>query len=300
TGHDSDIPEWMDWDQDGTVDNLQDDTDTFDQNGDNVADWLQDDTADEWENNDETGWDWVGGGSGDSGGGDDGGSYDDDGGSNSQGPTIGQRKIVYNTTAKSVALKSRSSASTGYKSTQEKTPTIPQYNPNIQSFNKKTNKRTGETTIAVTQAGTVAGSNSGTVVLFSKNNRKTGKTPPSAWPPLPENLGGKKPKWNKEGYWEGKEGDLTWDSRSHGSGVDRGDGAQDGHWDDEKSDRRWRRDGTVLPITPDTSSYPFDIVYNEDGTLDIYPKGTMVGSTINPLNPSLPTFSPGYNFVFGW
>ena len=86
-------------------------------------------------------------------------------------------------------------------------------------------------------------------ISLSKSNRKPGKTPPSNWPPLPDNLGGKKPKWNPEGYWQGKEGDLTWDSRSHGAGVDRGDGAQDGHWDDEKSDRRWDRKGNPI-ISP--------------------------------------------------
>lgn len=89
-------------------------------------------------------------------------------------------------------------------------------------------------------------------VSLSKSNRKPGKTPPSSWPPLPDNLGGKKPKWNPDGYWEGKEGDLTWDSRSHGAGVNRGNGEQDGHWDDEKSDRRWDRQGTpiIAPTKP--------------------------------------------------
>lgn len=59
-------------------------------------------------------------------------------------------------------------------------------------------------------------------ILYS--NQKPGKTPPSKWPNLPDNLGGKKPKWNPEGYWEGKEGRITWDDHSHGSGIDRGNG----------------------------------------------------------------------------
>ena len=87
------------------------------------------------------------------------------------------------------------------------------------------------------------------------SNRKPGRTPPSKWPPLPENLGGKKPSWNPEGYWDGKYGGrYTWDNRSHGAGVDRGDGAQDGHWDDETSNNRWDRNGQPLEsITPYTS-----------------------------------------------
>ncbi len=46
--------------------------------------------------------------------------------------------------------------------------------------------------------------------------RKPGKTPPTLWPQLPSNLAGKKPKWNPEGYWEGANGDYTWDDRSSG------------------------------------------------------------------------------------
>ena len=49
-------------------------------------------------------------------------------------------------------------------------------------------------------------------------------------------------------------GRYTWDNRSHGAGVDRGDGAQDGHWDDETSNNRWDRNGQPLEsITPYTS-----------------------------------------------
>ena len=99
TGHDSDIPEWLDWDSDGQVDWGQDDSDTFDQDGDNVADWLQDDYSDEWEYNDGTGWDWVGGGSGSGGDwgygdGDDGG-YSGGGGSSYHEPTKAERKTAF-------------------------------------------------------------------------------------------------------------------------------------------------------------------------------------------------------------
>ncbi len=84
--------------------------------------------------------------------------------------------------------------------------------------------------------------------------RKPGKSPPGKWPDEgpPEEAVGKKPKWNPEGYWEGK-GDrkVTWDDRSHGTGVDRGKGKQDGHWDDESSNNRWDRYGNLLPGSPD-------------------------------------------------
>ena len=68
-----------------------------------------------------------------------------------------------------------------------------------------------------------------------------------------------KPKWNPEGYWQGSDGELTWDNRSHGAGVDHGDGAQDGHWDHGKSNKRWDRYGNPLkeqdsPI--DSFSFP--------------------------------------------
>ena len=95
-------------------------------------------------------------------------------------------------------------------------------------------------------------------VSLSRANRKKGKTPPSSWPPLPDNIGGKKPKWNPDGYWEGKEGNLTWDSHSHGAGVDRGNGPQDGHWDDEKSNRRWDREGNPL-ISPSAPKWEFNL-----------------------------------------
>nr|WP_232362564.1 hypothetical protein [Desulfogranum mediterraneum] len=82
--------------------------------------------------------------------------------------------------------------------------------------------------------------------------RKPGKTPPSKWPPPPPSVTGKKPRWNPNGYWEGKGGrKITWDDRSHGAGVDRGDGAQGGHWDDESSDNRWDEDGNPLPGSPE-------------------------------------------------
>ncbi len=81
--------------------------------------------------------------------------------------------------------------------------------------------------------------------------RKPGKTPPTRWPAPPKEVVGKKPKWNPEGYWEGKGKKATWDDQSHGAGVDRGDGPQGGHWDDECSDNRWDEDGNLLPGSPD-------------------------------------------------
>ncbi len=123
TGHDSDIPEWLDWDDDGQVDWDQDDSDTFDQDGDNVADWLQDDYSDEWEYNDGTGWDWVGGGSGGSGGsssdgdwgyGDDGG-YSGGGGSSYHEPTKAERKTAF------TGVAGRPAASVGLPKAKNKT-----------------------------------------------------------------------------------------------------------------------------------------------------------------------------------
>ena len=74
--------------------------------------------------------------------------------------------------------------------------------------------------------------------------RKPGRTPPGLWPPLPGNIGGKKPKWDSEGFYKGKGGGkFTWDDRSHGSGIDRGAGEQGGHWDDENSDNRYDENG---------------------------------------------------------
>lgn len=82
--------------------------------------------------------------------------------------------------------------------------------------------------------------------------RKPGKTPPVRWPSLPENIGGKKPGWNPDGYWECPRGRrVTWDDRSHGAGVDRGQGPQGGHWDDESSDNRWDEKGNLLPGSED-------------------------------------------------
>ena len=78
--------------------------------------------------------------------------------------------------------------------------------------------------------------------------RKRGKNPPKLWPTPPSNVVGKKPKWNPDGYYEGKKDrNITWDDRSHGSGIDRGDGPQGGHWDDENSNNRWDEDGNPLP-----------------------------------------------------
>jgi RHS repeat-associated protein len=85
---------------------------------------------------------------------------------------------------------------------------------------------------------------------------KPGKTPPRLWPPPPKSVIGDKPKWNPDGYWEGKAGRrITWDDRSHGTGHDRGEGAQEGHWDGQDGGR-WRPDGTALPFAevPDTET----------------------------------------------
>lgn len=84
--------------------------------------------------------------------------------------------------------------------------------------------------------------------------RKPGKTPNKRWPKPPANVCGKKPKWNSEGYWEGNGRRLTWDDRSHGAGVDRGEGAQGGHWDDENSDNRWDENGNLLPGSASSNS----------------------------------------------
>jgi|GEM_PF-2303056 len=107
-------------------------------------------------------------------------------------------------------------------------------------------------------------SGSNTMILA---NRKPGKTPPKSWPPLPDNLTGKKPTWNPKGYWEGAKGDHTWDDRSHGSGVDRGNGPQDGHWDDEKSNGRWDRYGNPLPIMPVPTPTPQPSLYDKLGEI---------------------------------
>ena len=88
------------------------------------------------------------------------------------------------------------------------------------------------------------------IFLFA---RRMGKTPPSIWPGLPPNLGGKKPKWNPNGYWKGKNDNYVWDP-SHGGGVDRGEGKQGGHWDGEKTGNRYREDGTPLPGNKTTNN----------------------------------------------
>ena len=88
--------------------------------------------------------------------------------------------------------------------------------------------------------------------------RKPGKTPPGRWPQLPQKVCGKKPHWNSEGYWEGKGRRVTWDDRSHGAGVDRGEGPQGGHWDDENSGNRWDENGDLLPGSEDYKPAPGD------------------------------------------
>ncbi|ATQ70979.1 hypothetical protein Ms3S1_p20850 (plasmid) [Methylosinus sp. 3S-1] len=87
--------------------------------------------------------------------------------------------------------------------------------------------------------------------------RKPGKTPNGRWPTLPESVCGKKPKWNPDGYWEGKGRRVSWDDRSHGTGADRGNGPQGGHWDDENSGNRWDEDGNLLPGSPDLQTRNF-------------------------------------------
>lgn len=89
-------------------------------------------------------------------------------------------------------------------------------------------------------------SNNNTVVASSKGNRKQGKTPNNQWPPLPKSLQkGKTPSWNPKGYYDGKYGETTWDSHSHGAGVDRGNGPQDGHWD-TGTGGRFNREGLQI------------------------------------------------------
>ena len=93
---------------------------------------------------------------------------------------------------------------------------------------------------------TVTSNSSRSNTVLSKNNRKPAKTPPKSWPELPKNLKSKRTKWNSKGYWDGKYGETTWDSRSHGSGIDRGNGQLDGHWDTDRG--RFNRDGLELIV----------------------------------------------------
>jgi RHS repeat-associated protein len=127
--------------------------------------------------------------------------------------------------------------------------------------------------------------------------RKPGKTPPKLWPKPPSNVCGPKPRWNPDGYWEGKRGRrITWDDRSHGAGQDRGKGPQGGHWDDESSDNRWDQNGDLLPGSPDAkkqsfeypgmeqSSYPYDSFFipGFDPLLP-GPRGMPVGPVFRPV-----------------
>ena len=81
---------------------------------------------------------------------------------------------------------------------------------------------------------------------------KKGTALPNKWPAPPENLCGKKPKWNPNGYWEGKgKKKMSWDDRSHGAGVDHGKGPQGGHWDDGSgSGGRWDKFDQPLRMSP--------------------------------------------------
>ena len=85
------------------------------------------------------------------------------------------------------------------------------------------------------------------IIIMLATARKVGKTPNKRWPPLPDSLGGKKAGWNPDGYWEVGKKRYVWDDRSHGAGVDRGEGQQDGHWDEESTKNRYNRDGSPLP-----------------------------------------------------
>lgn len=129
--------------------------------------------------------------------------------------------------------------------------------------------------------------------------RKPGKTPNSSWPDLPENLGGKKPRWNPDGYWEGKNGRrLTWDDRSHGAGVDRGDGPQEGHWDDETSDERWDANGNPLPCSSaeDTRTFPKKLSDARDNLNDIMQR-LFPDPNRKPTTP-YPPINPVLRFIF--
>ena len=71
----------------------------------------------------------------------------------------------------------------------------------------------------------------------------------------PSKFGWKKPKWNPDGYWKGRNGKrYVYDDDSHGAGVDRGNGPQEGHWDEEGSKNRYHNDGSPLPGNSDSTS----------------------------------------------
>lgn len=120
---------------------------------------------------------------------------------------------------------------------------ISQIANNIKTNSTKIQSTTAQnnTTIKINSSSNILDNN---IVL---SNRKPGKTPPGKWPTLPKNLGGKNPIWNPRGYYKGKYGETTWDSHSHGSGVDRGNGAQDGHWDTERGGR-FNREGRQIIV----------------------------------------------------
>jgi hypothetical protein len=125
--------------------------------------------------------------------------------------------------------------------------------------------------------------------MFSNN--KPGKTPPKSWPVPPGEVVGKKPKWNPEGYWEGPKGrKVTWDDRSHGAGVDRGEGPQGGHWDNEGTDERWDEEGNSLAIgnKNNTGKVVAAGVGAAAGGYILYRAIRMAPSLFPPLWPTIP------------
>ena len=117
--------------------------------------------------------------------------------------------------------------------------------------------------------------------------RRKGSTEPKSWPTPPPNVVGKKPKWNKEGYWEG-DNNIVWDPTGHGGGQ----GNQDGHWDEDTTQpgnkhgggKRWQRDGTPIPFNPPPP--PQDDSIHDDGSLDF-----ILLSILRPI--SIPIRIPG-------
>ena len=118
--------------------------------------------------------------------------------------------------------------------------------------------------------------------------RQKGKTPPKKWPPLPPNLGGKNPKWNRDGYWKGENDNFVWDDRNHGAGVDRGNGKQDGHWDSESGKGRYDRNGNPIggknnkiEDMPSSDCYvQFEYYSNTQSLTDSLGFGGMLGGTL--------------------
>lgn len=79
-------------------------------------------------------------------------------------------------------------------------------------------------------------------------------------------------------YWEGNGRRITWDDRSHGAGVDRGQGAQGGHWDDENSDNRWDANGSPLPGSQNRQASSMESVPQPGQYLPAAPSPMTVGA----------------------